>query len=158
MTDQGLNALDPPEDHGTDTLNRYRYQLLLAVPFCVELATGTSGLLAVYPEFIEDLALQAEDGWRLIQVKTHAAPSAPWTLSETIGSGALSSLWRAHTTVRELAAEQGIPYELGIFVSGPIAPGRKGRSLFPSRPPRTRVRPYSPPCWGITRASPPSAK
>jgi Cap4 dsDNA endonuclease len=117
----GLSNLVPPEDHGAETLYRYAYQQMLAVPVCVDMVRRNSDIVAVYPEFVEDLAIEHEGRWRFIQVKSHAPTKPPWTLTEILESGALSSLWRTYQAVDEPARESGASFELGVWLSGRIA-------------------------------------
>jgi Cap4 dsDNA endonuclease len=97
-----IGNLTPPDDTGTDTFQRYRYQAQVAFPFVLE--CGLRGeILSVVLEHIEDLVVEYPDHWRFIQVKTRDAERGPWRLSAlTDEGGALRALYRAYESLKEL--------------------------------------------------------
>jgi hypothetical protein len=95
--------LTPPDDTGSTTFQRFRYQAHVAFPFVLACGLG-SDVLSVILEHIEDLVLECRDCWRFIQVKTRDAERGPWRLSDlTTTGGALHSLHRSYEAVKELS-------------------------------------------------------
>src|SRR5215813_11649551 len=92
----------PPNDTGTDTLKRYRYQGQLAVPFCLECALGGS-IRSVIMEHYEDIVIEYIDHWRFIQVKTRDTRYGPWKLSDALDG--LKSLHRTYQSACYLNAK-----------------------------------------------------
>jgi hypothetical protein len=90
--------LMPPDDTGSDTFARFKYQAHVTFPYCFELTQGHS-IQSVFTEHIEDIALDLGSSWRFLQVKTRDAGLGPWTFSEVVRTGALRSLWRAFQAV-----------------------------------------------------------
>jgi hypothetical protein len=87
----------PPDDSGSDTFARFRYQAHATFPLCL-FAVTTNDIRSVIPEHFEDIAVEGTTGWRFLQVKTRNPGSGPWTLSSVLPpTGALQSLWRAYT-------------------------------------------------------------
>jgi Cap4 dsDNA endonuclease len=112
MTDL-LNTV-PPDDTGSDTLRRYRYQGQLAVPFCLECAFGGS-IRSVIMEHYEDIVVEYTDHWRFIQVKTRDGRYGPWKLGDAMDG--LKSLYRTYQSVSHLNAKYS------LFLEGAIAYG-----------------------------------
>jgi tetratricopeptide (TPR) repeat protein len=90
--------LIPPNDTGSDTFARFKYQAHVTFPYCFELTRDYS-IQSVFTEHIEDIALDLGSSWRFLQVKTRDGGLGPWTFSEVVRSGALHSLWRAFQAV-----------------------------------------------------------
>lgn len=90
-----VTDLSPPDDTGSVTFARYRYQARVAVRYVMACAGGTS-VIAVIPEHFEDLAVQlAETAWHFVQIKTRELSLGPWRLSDVLGAdGAFRSLAR----------------------------------------------------------------
>lgn len=86
-----------------------------------------SEVLAIYPEFVEDLAIQLARKWIFAQVKTHLASAPPWTLSAVLHSGAFGSIWRTAETLRSKAPDVLDRSDLQIWLSGPLQRGRLGK-------------------------------
>jgi len=95
MTD--LNALVSPDDHGSDTFARYKYQAHVTFPYVLELATGET-ITDLFAEHVEDIAVRKSGTWCFLQVKSQNAKRGPWSLSDVVQSGAFHSLWRAYQT------------------------------------------------------------
>ena len=74
-----LNQI-PPDDTGTDTLKRYRYQAQLALPFCLACARKER-VRSVIMEHFEDIVVEYDDYWHFIQVKTRNSNLGQWTLT-----------------------------------------------------------------------------
>src|ERR671919_692299 len=95
---EGPLSVTPPDDTGSDTFRRFRYQAEVAFPFCLDTAL-IGNVISVIPEHLEDLAIEFADGsWRIIQIKTRDPGQAPWTLATLLGGdgGAFRSLLRTH--------------------------------------------------------------
>lgn len=89
----------PPDDSGSDTYSRFQYQADIAFPFCLTLGNE---IKSVVLEYFEDLALEYNEGWRFIQIKTKNAGLGPWILSDLHGKGgALVSLFRAYSALNQ---------------------------------------------------------
>lgn len=95
MTD--LDALVSPDDHGSDTFARYKYQAHVTFPYVLELVTGEK-VTDLFTEHVEDIAVLKSGTWRFLQVKSRNAERGPWTFSDVLDSGAFHSLWRAYQT------------------------------------------------------------
>lgn len=103
-----------PDDSGSDAFERFRYQAMIAVPFCVDCGLG-GRTLSIIAEHIEDVAIQLDDSWRFIQVKTRDLQRGPWRISHLLtDSGALRSLLRSHRAL------SGVPCTLEAFLEGPV--------------------------------------
>src|SRR6476646_754998 len=96
MTD--LHELVAPDDSGSDTFARFKYQAHVTFPYCLELAKGED-VTDVYAEHIEDIAVCESGSWRFLQVKSRKAERGQWTFGDVIQSGAIGSLWRAYRAV-----------------------------------------------------------
>ncbi len=114
----------PPDDTGTETFRRYRYQAYLAVPFCLKCAAG-EGVISVVMEHLEDLVVQYEDSWLFIQIKTRNADRGPWRLADAMGG--LRSLYRVFRETRHLSAR----YDL--YLEGPVDPHNALKELVPEK-------------------------
>ena len=118
MSDGPLD-ITPPDDTGSDTFRRHRYQAEVAISFCVDCVL-IGNVASVIPEHLEDLAIEFADGsWRIIQIKTRDPGQAPWTLAALLGSdgGAFKSLLRTHRALAGIGGRIG--YELRL--EGPSA-------------------------------------
>lgn len=112
------------DDSGSVTLERYEYQVHVAVQSVLQMLAG-GPVRHVTCEHIEDIvvATTAQQGgatevlWDFQQIKTKDAP-APWTLAAVIKKGPLRSLWRTHLTVRSC----GISYQLSAGIEGVLDP------------------------------------
>ena len=127
--DEGPLGVTPPDDSGSDTFRRYRYQAEVAFPFCLDCAL-IGDVVSVTLEHLEDLAVEFADGsWRLVQVKTRDPGQAPWTLKSLLGSdgAAFKSLLRTH---RALAGIQG-EIRLELRLEGAIRADDAARRLLP---------------------------
>ncbi len=122
MTDF-LNS-KPPDDTGTDTLKRYRYQAQLAVPFCLDCASG-GAVRSVIMEHYEDIVVEYEDHWRFIQVKTRDSKYGPWKLTSAMDG--LGSLYRAYESASWLNARYS------LFLEGAVAHGDDLNNLVPEK-------------------------
>lgn len=108
-----LNQI-PPDDTGTDTLNRFRYQAQLAVSFCLRCAAKDK-VRSVIMEHFEDIVVEYDDHWHFIQVKTRNANRGPWKLNDAIDG--LQSLYRAFRETTQLEAKYS------LFIEGAISSG-----------------------------------
>src|SRR5258708_9759329 len=104
------NQVVPPDDTGSDTFARFKYQAHVTFPYCFEL-TRDHAIENVFAEHIEDIALDLGGSWRFLQVKTRDAGLGPWTFKEVIHAGAVRSLWRAYQAV---GASLEATYELQL--------------------------------------------
>jgi hypothetical protein len=108
------NPLDqtPPDDTGTDTLKRFRYQAQLALPFCLACARKEK-VRSIIMEHFEDIVVEYDDHWHFIQVKTRNAERGQWKLPDAIDG--LKSLYRAFKETSHLNAKYS------LFIEGSIA-------------------------------------
>lgn len=103
--------IEPPDDRGSDTFARFAYQAHAMFPLCLYAATGNE-IQNIYAEHIEDIAVELNDRWRFLQIKTRDPGLGPWTLADVTGKGgAIHSLWRAYTAVGDGTAAT---YELHL--------------------------------------------
>ena len=110
-----LFAAEPPDDTGSQTLQRFRYQAKVAFPYVLSCGLGGDEI-SVVPEHYEDLAIQYAERWRLVQIKSRDASRGMWTLSDLLASdgGALRSLYRAFTAMAETEATYELLLELPV--------------------------------------------
>jgi hypothetical protein len=91
--------VEPPDDSGSDTFARFAYQAHAMFPLCLYAATGNE-IQNIYAEHIEDVAVEFNDRWRFLQIKTRDPGLGPWKFSDvTSKGGAIHSLWRSYTAV-----------------------------------------------------------
>ncbi len=112
-TDDPAN-IEAPDNSGSDAFQRFRYQAMVALHFCVDCGLGgrTESVIA---EHIEDIAVKQDGSWRFIQIKTRNPERGPWRLSHLLSDGgALHSLLRSHRVL------DGIDCTLEVFLEGPI--------------------------------------
>lgn len=88
-----IDQLLPSDDTGSVTYARYKYQVKLCFPMCLDIALNGE-IIAIYLEHGEDIVVSRADGTIFIQVKTREPHLRHWTNSELI-DGPLSSLARA---------------------------------------------------------------
>lgn len=117
----------PPDETGSDTLIRYRYQAQLMIPFCLNCAVQ-GDVKSVFAEHFEDILVEYTNRWDFIQVKTRNQNLGPWKLSDTFGG--LKSLWRSHRSVGCNLTEE-VSYAL--FLEGAIAKNDHLNELTPSK-------------------------
>lgn len=114
----------PPDDTGTDTLERFRYQAQLAVPFCLSCARKGK-IRSIILEHFEDIVVEYDDHWHFIQVKTRNADRGPWKLIDAIDG--LKSLYRAFNETSHLAAKYS------LFIEGAISARDDLNALTPPK-------------------------
>lgn len=114
----------PPDDTGTDTLERFRYQAQLAVPFCLSCARREK-IRSVILEHFEDIVVEYDDYWHFIQVKTRNTDRGPWKLTDAMDG--LKSLYRAFTETSHLQAKYS------LFIEGAISARDDLNILTPPR-------------------------
>src|SRR4051794_36699783 len=85
MTEGDIESIEPPDNTGADVFARYRYQALVAFPYCLAMLTGND-VQCVIPEHFEDVAVNRTTGWTLLQIKTRDAPIGPWRLSNVLAA------------------------------------------------------------------------
>src|SRR5215207_9208324 len=117
-------GVSPPDDTGTETFRRYRYQAHVAIPFCLRCAAGEN-ILSVIMEHFEDVVVQYEDSWLFIQIKTRNANRGPWRLSDAMGG--ISSLHRVYRETANLSARYS------LFLEGPVDPSDVLQELVPEK-------------------------
>ncbi|HEX8377850.1 MAG TPA: dsDNA nuclease domain-containing protein [Pedobacter sp.] len=103
----------PPDNTGSETLDRYRYQAQIAVRFCLECITGRN--VSVFLEHFEDIVVEYADKWLFIQVKTKEPHLQPWTFS-----GAHSGLQSLYRTFKSISKINDINAEYCLFLEGGI--------------------------------------
>lgn len=107
-----------PPDWGGDTLQRFRYQAEITLPFCLAAALGLEEIASVIPEYIEDVALDCGTTRRYLQIKSRNLELGLWTLRQLMEKGgALRSLYRTHLCA------QGQDHSLELILEG-AAKGR----------------------------------
>jgi len=102
----------PPDDTGTDTLKRFRYQAQIALLFCLACARKEK-VRSIIMEHFEDIVVEYDDYWHFIQVKTRNADRGPWKLTDAIDG--LKSLYRAFNETSHLEARYS------LFIEGAIS-------------------------------------
>jgi len=65
----------PPDDTGSDTFARFKYQAHVTVPYCLDLARGEE-ITSVFAEHVEDIAVEVGGSWRflLLELKRGTEP------------------------------------------------------------------------------------
>jgi hypothetical protein len=111
----------PHDDTGTDTLQRFRYQAQLALPFCLACARKEK-VLSVIMEHFEDIVIEYEDYWHFIQIKSRNSDQGDWNFSQTIE--ALKSLYRAFRDTSNLNARYS------LFVEGNLSSRNELKALI----------------------------
>ena len=96
-----------PDDTGSDTFARFKYQAHATFPYILQLIRDDKRT-AVVPEHVEDIAVEVAGSWQFLQVKSRDPGRGPWTLSEVIESGAVGSLWRAYRAAQPHSATFGV--------------------------------------------------
>ena len=115
MVEHLLSSTVPPDDSGTDTFRRYRYQAHVAFQFCLD-CISEGNVLSVIMEHFEDIVIEYKEFWYFVQIKTRDPNQGPWRLSHGLGNnGGLKSLYRTYLVT------QGIPAKYGLFLEGAIA-------------------------------------
>lgn len=114
----------PPDDTGTDTLKRFRYQAQLAVPFCLSCARKEK-IRSIILEHFEDIVVEYDDYWHFIQVKTRNADRGPWKLTDAMDG--LKSLYRAFNETSHLKAKYS------LFIEGAISAKDDLNALTPPK-------------------------
>src|SRR5689334_11960203 len=111
MTQKDLDSVADPDESGTDTAVRYRYQAHAAFLHCIDCALiGT--VISVTPERLEDLLVEETQRWRFVQVKTRDAGYGAWLFGDLLGdSGALRSIVRTHEALADFDDGRDIVYE-----------------------------------------------
>jgi Cap4 dsDNA endonuclease len=104
--------LPPPDDTGTDTLIRFRYQAQLALPFCLACARKEK-VRSVIMEHFEDIVVEYDDYWHFIQVKTRNPDRGQWKLTDAIDG--LKSLYRAFNATSHIKAKYS------LFLEGAVS-------------------------------------
>lgn len=122
-----LGDRTPPDDTGSATFARYRYQAHVAFSDCLRCALLDEVSVVVLEHF-EDIALELpDDCLELIQVKSRQAGRGPWTLGDLLGpSGPLKSLLRTHRALRGLCPQVALIARL----EGPLKSGDDANLLL----------------------------
>ncbi|QES07477.1 DUF4297 domain-containing protein [Streptomyces venezuelae] len=116
---------EAPDDSGSVTLRRYEYQVHIAVQAVLEMLAGGT-VEHVTCEHIEDIVVARKGDarclngslfWDFQQIKTRDSVE-PWSLADVISKKPLKSLWRTHTTVRDI----GLIYQLTAGIEGHLDP------------------------------------
>ena len=117
------------KDWGSDTLTRFRYQAEATLPYCLAVMSSQNDILSVIPEYLEDIALRTNDGWRFLQVKTRNPERGLWTASElfTKNGGALRSLYRTYRLTI------GKDHPLELLLEGAVKPSDPICMLYPGK-------------------------
>ena len=105
-----LTQVTPPDDSGSSTFRRYRYQVHVAFPYLLACASGSDGITAVLLEHIEDLAVEVDGVWHLKQIKTRDGHRGPWKVGDVLASAGIDSLFRSYRAV--CSAVPSAVYEL----------------------------------------------
>lgn len=107
---KSLLPSNPPDNTGSETLERYRYQAQISVRFCLECLTGNN--VSVFLEHFEDIVVEYSDKWIFIQVKTKEPHLQPWNFSAA--HSGLQSLYRTYKNISGVNAEYHLYLEGGI--------------------------------------------
>jgi Cap4 dsDNA endonuclease len=114
----------PPDDTGTDTLKRFRYQAQLALPFCLACARKEK-VRSIIMEHFEDIVVEYDDYWHFIQVKTRNEDRGQWKLTDAIDG--LKSLYRTFNKTSHLKAKYS------LFIEGSISANDALKALTHSK-------------------------
>jgi hypothetical protein len=115
-TSPGISPLSitPPDDSGSDTFARFRYQAYVAAPFALICAIG-GDVRSVVLEHVEDIAVEYADRWQFIQVKTRDAGLRRWRMQDLCGDrGGLRALLRGYRAVGQINASHELWLEGGL--------------------------------------------
>ena len=106
----------PDRDWGSDTLARFRYQAEVTLPYCVSALLSENDIVAVIPEYLEDIALKTKTGWRFLQVKSRDPERGLWTAAGLFAKkgGALRSLYSTYLET------EGEDYSLELVLEGAV--------------------------------------
>ncbi|MCS3632447.1 hypothetical protein GGP55_003064 [Salinibacter ruber] len=104
---------EPPDNTGSETLNRYRYQAEVAMQYCITCAAG-GDVKSVFVEHFEDILVEFEYEWCFMQVKSKNQNQGKWTLKRA--KDGLKSLFRAFENVGE---ESG--HKFSLLIEGVIS-------------------------------------
>lgn len=115
---------EPPDDTGTDTLKRFRYQAQLALPFCLACARKEK-VRSIIMEHFEDIVVEYDDYWHFIQVKTRNEDRGQWKLADAIDG--LKSLYRTFNKTSHLKAKYS------LFIEGSISANDSLKALTHSK-------------------------
>lgn len=119
----------PPNDTGTDTLQRYVYQAEIIAPFCLKCALETE-IESVITEHFEDVLIEYKDRWEFIQIKTRNQELGPWKTKDALGG--IKSLWRSYQAVKNL---EGISTSYVLMLEGAVKKGESIDCLMPNSKP-----------------------
>lgn len=118
-----LLQLTPPDNTGSDVLQRYRYQAHIAFPFCLHCCTGKK-IVSIFVEHFEDVLIQYADSWHMMQIKTRNPDRGPWKFSDVIGkSGGIRGLSRTYKVAK------GFNVSYGLYLEGAISKDDKLNKL-----------------------------
>ncbi|MFD3488014.1 dsDNA nuclease domain-containing protein [Streptomyces sp. NPDC058665] len=114
-----------PDDHGSDTVERFEYQVHASLRSVLQMLAGTD-VIHVTCEHIEDIVVASTPGgyshqdpwWDFQQIKTRDNLES-WGFSAVLDAKPLSSLWRTHKAVRDLQ----LKYHLTAGLEGFLDPG-----------------------------------
>jgi Cap4 dsDNA endonuclease len=118
--------LTPPDDTGSDTLRRYRYQAQLIATYCLDCTTNGK-VVSVIAEHFEDIVIEYHDHWHFVQIKTRNQNLGPWKLPNSIDG--LKSLWRTYQCINPFKT---INASYALFLEGAIAKDDLLNDLAPS--------------------------
>jgi AcrR family transcriptional regulator len=121
----GLLESTPPDNTGTETLSRFRYQAALAIPYCLACVCG-EGVKSIILEHYEDIVIEYPDQWVFAQVKSRNPDQPHWRLTSAMGG--LGSLLRAFRDTEQLNAS----YRL--LLEGSVASDDVLSELMPGAP------------------------
>lgn len=114
VADLGIDEIPDPDDSGSDTYNRFRYQAEAAFTSCLDLALIKT-VLSITPERIDDLLIEQADRWRFVQIKTRDPGRGAFTFADLLGEkGALRSVARTHKAVQDFDDGREIRYEVWL--------------------------------------------
>ena len=135
-------------DWGSDTLARFRYQAEVTLPYCVSALLRENDIVAVIPEYLEDIALETTTGWRFLQVKSRNPERGLWTAAQLLArkGGALRSLYRTYLET------EGEDYSLELVLEGAVKTDNPIGALRPNQD-RSRLVRMVMEKLGATRAS-----
>lgn len=108
----------PPDNTGSETVDRFRYQAQLAISYCLECACGGK-VKSVILEHFEDIVVEYEDEWFFAQVKTRDEGQPYWRVSTAVNG--LKSLYRSFEVTKHLSAKYALLLEGGIAGNDSLA-------------------------------------
>lgn len=110
--------MNPPNDTGRDTFQRFAYQAHIAFPYCLS-CYFDRGVLSITAEHFEDLLVEEREVLRFLQIKTRDPARGLWSFPHLVEpGGALHGLLRTHRALATVNEAREIRYEIVLEGAG----------------------------------------